>query len=125
MMGIGHGGYSYNFVSNYRYGLSLTNNQSFAIGTDVNGMFPLPGPPVLGNPAGQISYGAGLSMCKTGNKSWNFNTEGMAHYGLLPDYIESCKRLGMTAAEQDAFFSSAERFAQMWEKCNASKLNVH
>jgi microsomal dipeptidase-like Zn-dependent dipeptidase len=125
MMGIGHGQYSYVFVNNYRYGLGLTGNKSFAIGTDVNGMFPLPTPPVYGNPGGMVQYGVnGLTQCRTGNKTWDFNLEGMAHYGLLWDYIESCKKTGMSQAEQNAFFSGAERFVQMWEKCNTSKTNV-
>ena len=63
-------------------------------------------------------------MCY-GVKTWDFNVEGMAHYGLFPDFIQSCRQVGMTTAEQNAFFSSAERFARMWEKCEASKTNVH
>jgi hypothetical protein len=35
----------------------------------------------------------------------------------MPDYLESCKKAGMSQAEQTTFFSAAERFAQMWEKC--------
>jgi len=48
----------------------------------------------------------------------------MAHYGLFPEFIASWERVGMTAAEKATFFSSAERFAQMWEKCDTSKNNV-
>ncbi|MFI5133468.1 MAG: hypothetical protein ACHQEB_03985 [Chitinophagales bacterium] len=134
MMGLGHGGHSTNFVNCYRYGLTLTGGQPLGIGTDVNGLNPLPAPPitvtgfppsVTTNASEMITYGPSLQKCVTGNKSWDFNSEGMAHYGLLPDYIESCRKAGMTTAEQNAFFSSAERFAQMWEKCNVSKTNVH
>lgn len=130
MMGIGHGGHSTNFVNCYRYGLTLSGGQPFAIGTDVNGLFPLPAPPMQApfgpfNPMERITYGPSITKCITGVKIWDFNEEGMAHYGLLPDYIESCRKVGMTTAEQNAFFSSAERFAQMWEKCNASKANIH
>ena len=130
MMGIGHGGHSTNFVNCYRYGLTLSGGQPFAIGTDVNGFFPLPAPPMdpgnsIFNPAERIAYGSSLPQCITGVKAWDFNTEGMAHYGLFPDFVQSCRNVGMTAAEQDAFFSSAERFAQMWEKCNSAKGNVH
>jgi microsomal dipeptidase-like Zn-dependent dipeptidase len=129
MMGIGHGGHSTNFVNCYRYGLTLSGGQSFAIGTDANGFFPLPAPPMQMpsgpfNPLETITYGPSLTKCVTGAKAWDFNAEGMAHYGLLPDFIESCRKVGMTKTEQDAFFSSAERFAQMWEKCDASSKNV-
>jgi microsomal dipeptidase-like Zn-dependent dipeptidase len=121
MMGIGHGSNATNFVNNYRYGLALSGNLPLAIGTDVNGFFALPGLPKSGE---TITYGAGLTRCITGVKVWDFNIEGMAHYGLLPDYIESCRKAGMTTAERNGFFSSAERFAQMWEKCNVSKQNI-
>lgn len=132
IMGLGHGGHSTNFVNNYRYGLTLSGGEPLAIGTDVNGFFALPAAPMafLFNPSNfhpleAIAYGPTLTKCVTGVKTWDFNTEGMAHYGLLPDYIESCRKVGMTTAEQNAFFLSAERFAQMWEKCNTSKTNVH
>lgn len=129
MMGLGHGGHSTTFVNSYRYGLTLTNNQPLAIGTDVNGFFPLPAPPMQlpngpFNPQESITYGPSLTKCTTGGKTWDFNVDGMAHYGLLPDYIESCRKVGMTAAEENAFFSSAERFAQMWERCEASSKNI-
>ncbi len=123
ILGLGHGGSASNFVSHYRYGLTLTGAEPIAIGTDVNGFFPLPGPPVNG--VGNITYSGTLTKCVLGNKEWDFNTEGMAHYGLFPDFIESCKNVGMSAAEKNTFFLSAERFARMWEKCNTSKTNVH
>lgn len=114
MMGVGHGGEASAFLSNYRFGLQRMNNRQLAIGTDVNGLFPLPGPPV---PSARIAYDASLSKCRTGSKEWDYNTEGFAHYGLFPDFIRSLEKAGMTKAEKDAFFSSAEYFAQMWEKC--------
>src|SRR5438270_1337356 len=130
MMGIGHGGHSTNFVTCYRYGLTLSGGQSLAIGTDVNGLYPLPAPPMQMpsgpfNPQESINYSPTLTKCVTGVKTWDFNVEGMAHYGLFPDFIQSCRQVGMTTAEQNAFFSSAERFARMWEKCETSKTNVH
>ncbi len=121
MMGLGHGGSSTTFLKNYRYGLALSGNQPLAIGTDVNGFFPLPGVPL---PLESISYGGALTRSMTGNKLWDFNIDGMAHYGLFPEFIASMERVGMTAAEKATFFSSAERFAQMWEKADTSKANV-
>ncbi|MEQ1761786.1 MAG: PxKF domain-containing protein [Pyrinomonadaceae bacterium] len=121
MMGLGHGGSSTTFLRNYRYGLALSGNQPLAIGTDVNGFFPLPGLPT---PAEMVIYGPSLVRSVTGNKTWDFNIDGMAHYGLLPEFIASTERVGMTAGEKSTFFSSAERFAQMWEKVDTSKNSV-
>jgi microsomal dipeptidase-like Zn-dependent dipeptidase len=117
LMGLGHGDNATNFVNNYHYGIRLTSGLPLAIGTDVNGFYPLPGPP---SPAERIDYRPPMTRATMGGKTWDFNNDGMAHYGLLPDYIESCKKAGMTTAEQSAFSSAAERFAQMWEKCNSS-----
>ena len=121
MLGLGHGGSALTFLRSYRFGLTLTGNQPIAIGTDVNGFFPLPGPPAS---EGRITYGANFIKPSMGNKVWDFNDDGMAHYGMLPDFIESWKSVGMSASELNAFFSSAERFARMWEKCDTAKANV-
>jgi microsomal dipeptidase-like Zn-dependent dipeptidase len=119
MVGLGHGGGSTNFVNHYRYGLSLSNGKPLAIGTDVNGFFALPGPPQVGE-----TISPSFPKVVTGVRVWDFNHDGMAHYGLFPAFIESMKSAGMTTGEQSTFFSSAERFAQMWEKCDSSKANV-
>ncbi len=120
ILGLGHGGGATNYVTHYRYGLSLTDGQPLAIGTDVNGFFALPGPPKVGE-----TISPSFPKTVTGLRVWDFNLDGMAHYGLFPAFIESMKRVGMTTEEQAAFFSSAERFAQMWEKCDSSRTNVH
>lgn len=115
IMGLGHGDNATNFVNNYRYGIRLTGGAPLAIGTDVNGFYPLPGPP---SPAERIDYRPPMTRATMGTKTWDFNNEGVAHYGLMPDYFESCKKVGMSATEWNAFNSAAERFAQMWEKCS-------
>lgn len=123
MIGLGHGGGAKNFLETYRKVLSIINVRSqVCIGTDVNGMFPLPGPPQTGEE--RITYGSQLTPCTMGTKTWDFNTEGFAHYGLFPDYIQSMKNAGMTAEEERVFFSSAEYFAQMWRKCERQKSQV-
>lgn len=117
IMGVGHGDNATNFVNNYRYGIRLTNGASLAIGTDVNGFYPLPGPPAANE---RIDYRPPMTKASMGTKTWDYNTEGVAHYGLMPDYFESCKKVGMSAGEWNAFNSAAERFALMWEKCTGA-----
>jgi len=114
MMGLGHGDHSTTFVKNFRYGFGLTNGQPLALGSDANGFYSLPGKPTVKE---RIEYKPPLTQATMGKKIWDFNTDGMAHYGLLPDYIESCKKVGMTKEEQDGFYSAANRFLNMWEKC--------
>ena len=54
-----------------------------------------------------------------GNHRYNFNDEGLANYGLLPDMLEDLKKIGMTPAEFETLFASAEGFVRMWEKAVA------
>ncbi len=52
-------------------------------------------------------------------RTWNFNTEGMVHIGLYPDFYEALKKDGMSLMMLHKFFLGAEHFIQMWEKCEA------
>jgi microsomal dipeptidase-like Zn-dependent dipeptidase len=49
-------------------------------------------------------------------RRFDFNVDGLAHYGLVPDMLQDLKNLGMSAADFEALFSSAESYVQMWEK---------
>jgi hypothetical protein len=49
-----------------------------------------------------------------GQRVFDFNEDGLAHYGLVPDLLLDLKNLG----DDDArlLFRSAEGYLQMWEK---------
>ncbi|MBZ0119827.1 MAG: dipeptidase [Sandaracinaceae bacterium] len=51
-----------------------------------------------------------------GNRTLDFNTEGMAHIGLLPELIEDARRTGVTDADLEPLFRSAEGYLRMWER---------
>jgi hypothetical protein len=68
----------------------------------------------------QRIYGpnAPLTRCQTGAyKQWDVNFEGVAHYGLIPDFIQDLSNVGLQAPDMSVLFHSAEAFAQMWVKC--------
>jgi len=48
---------------------------------------------------------------------WDYNREGMAHIGMVPDFFQALKKAGASTQQLNALFLSAEHFAQMWEKC--------
>ncbi|MGB8019936.1 MAG: hypothetical protein WCF04_01770, partial [Candidatus Nanopelagicales bacterium] len=52
----------------------------------------------------------------TGLKSFDYNTDGMAHVGLLPDFVKDLSQIGMSDEYMDAVFCSAERYIQVWER---------
>jgi hypothetical protein len=51
-----------------------------------------------------------------GQRSWNFNVDGLAHVGLLPDFVHDLKTVGVTNEQLDPLFRSAEAYIAMWER---------
>ena len=60
-------------------------------------------------------------MQKTSAREFDFNTQGLAHIGLLPDMVEDLKKVGL-ANDLDPLFGSAEAYIRMWEKSEATTL---
>jgi microsomal dipeptidase-like Zn-dependent dipeptidase len=56
---------------------------------------------------------------KVGNRTLDFNTEGLVHIGLLPDLIEDVRRDGVSDADLEPLFRSAEAYLRMWEKAES------
>ena len=56
---------------------------------------------------------------RAGSRVFDFNTDGLAHIGLLPDFIRDLVHVGMTDAQLQPLFSSAEAFLRMWEGCES------
>ncbi|MDB5228849.1 MAG: putative rane protein [Bacteroidota bacterium] len=120
MIGLGHGSSAGEFVNSYRQVAQIMGNTHMGIGTDAGGFYPLP----ARDTTAFVTYDSTFTRCKTGNRTWDINTDGVAHYGLMPDYIRSWDVAGMTAPEKKVFMSSAEDFTRMWEKCEARKTKV-
>lgn len=53
---------------------------------------------------------------RVGRRVLDFNTEGMVHIGLVPELIEDVRRDGVSDAELEPLFRSAEGYLRMWEK---------
>ncbi len=55
-----------------------------------------------------------------GNRDYDVNIDGVAHYGMLPDFLQDVANSHPRSAEVGAYlkplFSSAEDYIQMWEK---------
>jgi microsomal dipeptidase-like Zn-dependent dipeptidase len=56
---------------------------------------------------------------RIGNRVLDFNTEGLVHIGLLPELIEDARRTGVTDADLEPLFRSAEGYLRMWEKAES------
>ena len=53
---------------------------------------------------------------KMGDRTYNFNTDGLAHFGMVPDMMQDLKNIGQPVEDRQAMFASAEGYIRMWEK---------
>jgi len=56
---------------------------------------------------------------KVGERTLDFNFEGLVHIGMLPELIEDVRRDGVSDADLEPLFRSAEAYIRMWEKAEA------
>jgi microsomal dipeptidase-like Zn-dependent dipeptidase len=125
MIGSGHGGEASIFANVLTSLAQLTGYKNIAFGTDVN-IDKLPAAPATD--AGRLDNNPfGLSDLRTGNKTWNFETynrDGVSHYGLMPEYIQSVMQACSSRTVANTLWRGTEYFAQMWEKCERQRTSV-
>ena len=63
--------------------------------------------------------GSVIDRQRSGTRLYDINTDGVAHYGLFPDYIEDLRHI---AGDQivDDLANGAEAYLQMWERAEAA-----
>ena len=55
----------------------------------------------------------------TGFKSFDYNFDGLAHIGLVPDMVADLQQLGMGQRYLDSLFCSSEAYIRVWERAEA------
>lgn len=67
------------------------------------------------------SYGGGVTFTQPqlGERTVDYDTEGMAHIGLMPELIQDVRNDGATDADLEPLFKSAEGYLRMWELAEA------
>ncbi len=90
------------------------------LGTDTGGFSSLPGPrpDAAGSPLaypfrshdGNVTF----QRQRSGTRSFDLNTDGVAHYGLIADLLGDMQQQG-DAAALGSLFRSAEAYLRMWE----------
>lgn len=115
-------------------------NGAVGLGSDFNGLAGQPGPRFGGDAcpgdSPRVAQGGGVSYpfaphgkpgvlheSVVGQRTFHYNEDGLAHVGLIPDFVEDLKSLGMTDAQLAPLFSSAEAYIQMWQRAEA--LNIY
>ncbi|NRA68273.1 MAG: membrane dipeptidase [Pseudobacteriovorax sp.] len=131
-------GSSRSFATVFRYlkGFFVAKDlpPAIAIGTDANGYALVLGPrfgdeaceggsnsqanPVT-YPFDSLDKNGYFTPLKTGDRTFDYNTEGLATVALLPEFTQDLGRTGMHKEDLTDFFNSAEQFIRAWEKIEA------
>jgi hypothetical protein len=60
-----------------------------------------------------------LTRSYAGQRDFDINIDGVAHYGLLPDLFQDLKNVGLTDDDLVPLFRSANDYIEMWAKCES------
>ncbi len=55
----------------------------------------------------------------TGFRTFDYNVDGLAHIGLLPDLVADLKKIGLNDHYLDMLMCSAEQYIRVWERAEA------
>jgi hypothetical protein len=123
-------GTSQGFVDQYNHlrthGYDQMNPYGFGLGkgADMNGFAsqggprtPEPGKPPVSYPFQSFDGTATIDKQVSGDRTFDINTDGVAHYGLYPDWFEDVRILGGPEIEHD-LLQGPEAYLQMWERAS-------
>ncbi|MDX6606085.1 MAG: hypothetical protein QOD14_625 [Solirubrobacterales bacterium] len=79
------------------------------------GAAPGPGAPQVDYPFKSLDGSVTLDRQRTGDRTFDYNTEGVAHYGLYADWTDEVRSLGGPQIVND-LLNGPEAYLQMWER---------
>jgi len=93
------------------------------LGTDTGGFSTLPGAPEettdpLKYPFRSYDGKVKFGRERTGTRTFDYNEDGVAHYGLFPDLLADVQRQPKGKRALASLFRSAEAYLRTWEKAN-------
>ncbi|MDQ4095881.1 MAG: dipeptidase, partial [Actinomycetota bacterium] len=118
-----YAGNSTTFVEAWREHRSWEDDRfffGFGYGADTNG-FGSQGAPRGADATNPVEYpfqgfgGVTIDQQQSGTRTYDVNVDGVAHYGLYPDWIEDLRRLGGDEIIED-MARGPEAYLQMWER---------
>jgi hypothetical protein len=69
--------------------------------------------------------GALLPFSSDGSHFWDYNVDGVAHYGMLPDFVREVASLPGGAAAVNNFMFGADYFFHTWQIAESRSSSVH
>jgi microsomal dipeptidase-like Zn-dependent dipeptidase len=130
-------------VQAYRYITAHNGGGPVGFGTDLNGFAGWPSPRFgpdacsgggssslrrLVYPATIAASGVSINVDQSviGERPpFDFNTDGFAHIGMLPDMIADFEAMGMSPDEIDPLFLSAEGYIRLWERTDYRRYGMY
>lgn len=123
------------WLTQYNDALDVVTGQPVALGSDMNGLaeqlsmsevniyypFTIPNDHIQARRPQEI-----FQRLHAGTGAFDFPTRGLAHYGMLPEFICAIGRLDseQNGEAMRSFYSSAHAVVRMWELVESSKANV-
>ncbi|MGW3652796.1 galactose-binding domain-containing protein [Streptomyces sp. NPDC000878] len=102
----------------------------YGYGTDFNGIGDHPAPrgtdtgTTVTYPFTSVDGGSVIDRQTTGSRTWDINTDGAAHVGLIPDWIQDIKQVGGADAVSD-LFRGAESYLDTWGASESHRAGVN
>ncbi|MGC4042276.1 MAG: membrane dipeptidase [Armatimonas sp.] len=123
------------WLKDYQDALSLMQGRGMAIGTDINGFAPqfsfsadtITYPLTVAQNVGIKPSGytpPALPRSQMGPRQFDFKRDGIAHYGMLADFMQAVSQKPGSGPAMTALFRSANDVVEMWEKCEAAAKDV-
>jgi hypothetical protein len=104
------------WLTNYRgVAAAMGRTAGIGFGTDANGMSPLMQPPV----ARRFDYTNDFKKSTLDGSSWDYNLVGVAHYGMLADFLHGLPALDGGAAVVADLQTGAQYFFDTWKLVEA------
>jgi microsomal dipeptidase-like Zn-dependent dipeptidase len=98
-------------------------------GTDTDGLVAGMKP----RPGSQVVYSAAFPKSESGNRQWDYNYDGVAHYGMIYDFLQDARGIpasyatgGNSGADivNKWIMTGAKYFIDTWKKAEAQKGSV-
>jgi microsomal dipeptidase-like Zn-dependent dipeptidase len=96
---------------------ALGDGGVIGFGTDSNGVSPLMLAPPVGVPP--VVYSATYPKSALGPISWDYNDAGVAHYGMLSDFLQGVRQVDGGAAIVANMMQGAQAFHDTWARAES------
>ena len=117
------------YVDSWREARDARFGQVFGVGygSDTNGLGTQAGPrpgagtnPVI-YPYRTFDGGTVMDRQRSGSRVYDINTDGAAHYGLFPDWVQDLRGIAGDQIVAD-MANGAEAYLQMWQRADAARV---